>query len=85
MPGAELLGIRLALLDLQTCPLGRLLQPLTQHRTRRQARQVLGHMDARLAHLQQLDLLLLLACSQNNAQRRRVAWLLVMAGQPAQV
>lgn len=48
---------RLPLLDLQPRPFGRLLQPLPQHRTRRQGRQVFGYVDARLVQLQQLDLL----------------------------
>src|SRR5690606_28681899 len=61
---------RLALLDLQPRPLGRLLQLLAQHRTGRQAGQVLGNVDARLIQFQQLDLLTLLAGAKDDPQRR---------------
>lgn len=60
---------RLPLLDLQPRPLGRLLQLLAQHRTRRQAGQVLGNVDARLVQFQQFDLLALLASAKNDPQR----------------
>lgn len=58
--------VRLPLLNLQPCPLSRLLQLLAQHRARRQAGQVLSNVDARLVQFQQLNLLPLLAGAKDD-------------------
>lgn len=80
-----LICVLLVLLDLQPCPLGRLLQLLAQNRTRRQGGQVLGNMDARLVQFQQLDLLTLLAGAENDPQRRGFFRLPLVLVQPTQV
>ena len=76
---------RLPLLDLQSSPLGRLLQLLAQHFSRWQVGQVLGHVDARLVLLQQFDLLALLAGAQDDPQGRSFFRLPLVLVQPTQV